>query len=112
MEDPTPVFEGPHYAVIFTTRSRSTDSRQYVDLAAEMERLAATQPGYLGIDSARTPDGLGITVSYWRDLEAIAQWRDHARHRIAQKLGRDEFYELFTLRVARVESGRTWRRGD
>ncbi|MEQ8664415.1 MAG: antibiotic biosynthesis monooxygenase [Rhodospirillales bacterium] len=108
MDQPTPVFDGPHFAVIFTTRSRNTDNTLYLETAEEMERLAAEQPGYLGIDSARSPDGLGITVSYWRDLDAIAAWRDNTRHKVAQQLGRDKFYELFTLRIARVEHGRAW----
>ena len=110
MTDPAPVVEGSCYAVIFTTRSRSTDSDLYLETARKMEELAVVQPGYLGIDSARTPGELGITVSYWRDLGAIKAWRDHAEHTVAQRLGRERFYEMFTLRIAKVEHARAWRR--
>ena len=110
MTEPAPIFDEPHYAVIFSTRSRETDSELYGNMAEEMEALAAKQPGFLGIESARTPGGLGITVSYWRDMESIALWRDNARHRVAQQLGRDTFYDVFSLRIARVESSRRWQR--
>ena len=90
----------PYYAVIFTT-VRTDDDEGYLAMAELMERLAQDQPGYLGLESAR--DGLGITVSYWRDLEAISAWRDHIDHAAARKLGRDRWYAAYQLRIARVE---------
>jgi heme-degrading monooxygenase HmoA len=72
-------------------------------MADRMLELAAQQPGYLGVESARTPGGLGITVSYWSSEEAISQWRSHAEHRVAQETGRRVWYSDFHLRVARVE---------
>lgn len=72
-------------------------------MSAIMNDLAAEQDGYLGHESARGSDGFGITVSYWRDEQAITNWREHARHRVAQRLGRDRWYEDYVLRVARVE---------
>lgn len=92
----------PYYAVIFTSR-RGSDTAGYGAMADEMERLAATQDGYLGHESARGADGLGITVSYWRDEASIASWKSQSRHRLAQKLGHERWYEVFSVRVARVE---------
>ncbi len=89
----------PYYAVIFT--STMADDRGYAAMAERMDRLAAEQPGYLGIDSARS--GIGITISYWRDLESIRQWKTHANHLMAQQLGRERFYRQYTVRIARVE---------
>ena len=63
--------------------------------------LAAMQPGFLGVESVRAE--VGITVSYWRDLESISCWKAHAEHRQAQKLGRAEWYAKFKVRIARVE---------
>ncbi len=77
-------------------------------MAAAMEKLAATQPGFLGIESAR--DGLGITVSYWESLEAIAAWKANATHLVAQQRGRDTWYEGFKVRVCRVERDYTFAR--
>ena len=68
-----------------------------------MVDLAAQQPGYLGVESVRGADGLGITVSYWRDEAAILAWRRHAEHTLARERGRQQWYEHFELRVAKVE---------
>jgi heme-degrading monooxygenase HmoA len=90
----------PYYAVIFTSL-RTTGDNGYGKMAEAMEKLAATQPGFLGIESAR--DGLGITVSYWENLEAIAAWKANATHLVAQQHGRDTWYEEFKVRICRVE---------
>jgi len=92
----------PYWAVIFS--SQRTDGEQgYAAMADRMLRLAEVQPGYLGAESARDAAGFGITVSYWDSVEAIAAWRHHAEHLVAQKLGRDVWYQYFSLKVARVE---------
>lgn len=90
------------YAVIFTSeRTRGDDG--YAQTAEEMVVLAAAQPGYLGVESARGEDGLGITVSYWRDEAAIRAWRGHADHLVAQRAGRQRWYRAYRVRVCRVE---------
>jgi heme-degrading monooxygenase HmoA len=68
-----------------------------------MVELAATQAGFLGVESARDASGTGITVSYWQSLESIRAWREQAEHRVAQALGKAQWYERFALRVCRVE---------
>jgi heme-degrading monooxygenase HmoA len=75
-----------------------------------MEQLAREQPGFLGVESARGPDGLGITVSYWESAAAAAAWGRNAEHRLAQQLGREKWYERFTLRLCLVEQARTFTR--
>ena len=90
------------YAVIFSSRRSGTDDG-YDEMSRRMEELAQQQPGFLGIESARGPDGLGITVSYWKDEAAIGAWKQNAEHLVAQKRGRREWYAEYTVRVARVE---------
>jgi heme-degrading monooxygenase HmoA len=92
----------PYYAVIFTSR-RTPVEAGYESAAARMIELAAQRRGFLGIESARGADGVGITVSYWTDLDAIAQWRADAEHRLVQADGRERWYEAFEVRIARVE---------
>ncbi len=92
----------PYYAVIFTSERNQQDGDGYSDLATRMAELASTQPGYLGIESARD-NALGITVSYWSSVEAIAAWRANAEHLEAQRLGRTGLYSAFMVRVCRVE---------
>ena len=71
------------------------------DTAQRMLSLAAEQPGYLGVESAR--DGVGITVSYWRSLEDIANWKRVTDHLEAQRTGRAKWYASFKTRIAKVE---------
>ncbi len=94
------LFELPYYAVIFTSLRTETDEG-YEAMAEEMVKLGGEQPGFLGIDSARS--GVGITVSYWRTLEDLHRWKAVARHKVAQKLGKEIWYENYVTRVARVE---------
>lgn len=101
--------EPPYYAVIFTSL-RTAGDEGYGEAAERMVELAATMPGFLGVESAR--EGLGITVSYWRDLESIAAWRRHAEHALVQDEGRRRWYESYAVRIALVERARSFRRPD
>ncbi|MBC7982434.1 MAG: antibiotic biosynthesis monooxygenase [Candidatus Obscuribacterales bacterium] len=92
----------PYYAVIFTSQRTQVDEG-YDKTADRMVELAHDRPGFLGVESARGTDGLGITVSYWRDENAIRGWREQAEHRIAQETGRKIWYDDYFLRVAKVE---------
>ncbi len=93
---PTP----PYYAVIFTSL-RTDGDHGYGDMASKMVQLAAEQPGFIGIESAR--EEVGITVSYWRDLASIQQWKANSEHLVAQQLGREQWYHSFKTRIAKVE---------
>ena len=104
--------EAPYYAVIFTSVRTAEDDAGYGVTAERMAELAAQMPGYLGIESARGADGLGITVSYWESLAAIKGWREQAEHRLAQGMGKERWYERFTLRICQVEAERTFERGE
>lgn len=88
--------------MIFTSQRTDVDDG-YGAMGDRMVELASQQPGFLGVESVRDTQGLGITVSYWSSLEAIAAWRAHAEHRVAQATGRRKWYAHFELRVSRVE---------
>lgn len=90
----------PYYAVIFTS-TLSDDQEGYQEMAEKMLTLAAEQDGFLGVEGAR--QDIGITVSYWRDLAAIATWKANSEHVIAQQLGRKQWYQAFTTRIAKEE---------
>ena len=95
--------EPPYYAVIFSSRRSTGDDEGYGKAAQRMVELAAQQPGFLGVESTRGPDGFGITVSYWTDEEAIGAWKRQAEHAATRAHGREHWYEHYELRVARVE---------
>lgn len=92
--------EPPYYAVIFTSL-HSDNIEGYAETANRMVELAAQQPGFLGIESAR--EELGITISYWTDLESIRQWKAQAEHREAQKMGIEKWYSNYMTRISLVE---------
>lgn len=92
--------EPPYYAVIFTSL-RTEGDQGYGAMAQRMVELASEQSGFLGIESAR--EDVGITVSYWRDLESIRIWKQHAQHLVAQRRGQEVWYSEYSVRIARVE---------
>ncbi len=90
----------PYYAVIFTSLRTVIDDG-YAQTADRMVELAAGQPGFLGVESARNETG--ITVSYWESLDAIRQWKSHTEHLLAQRQGRAQWYAAYKTRICRVE---------
>ena len=92
--------QAPYYAVIFSTILTDTLD-DYESTAIRMEMLAEQQPGYLGIESARS--NIGITVSYWESLEAILIWKNNVEHVEAREKGRALWYKKYELRICKVE---------
>jgi heme-degrading monooxygenase HmoA len=95
-------------AVIFVAQRSLIDDSGYHAAAEEMDVLAAQQPGYVGIDSVRNADGLGITVSYWTDDAAAKNWRDHPGHAAIRDQGRGIWYTHYDLHVAEVTRSYDW----
>ncbi|MCP3809473.1 MULTISPECIES: antibiotic biosynthesis monooxygenase family protein [Paenibacillus] len=92
----------PYYAAIFTSERTEGDSG-YGVMGDKMVELAAQQPGFLGVESVRDHNGVGITVSYWESLDAIKNWKHNELHKVAQEKGKSEWYKTFGLRVSKVE---------
>ena len=91
-----------YFAVIFTAQRTMSDETMYQITADRMVTLAQQQPGFLGVESVRGDDGVGITVSYWQDRTAIRNWRMDVEHLAVQQMGRKEFYEWYHVRVAEI----------
>ncbi len=89
-----------YYAVIFTSE-RTIIEDGYAEMAVLMEELAKKQEGFLGVESARSE--IGITVSYWKDLESIKKWKQNIAHLVAQEKGRSDWYKSYTTRICLVE---------
>jgi heme-degrading monooxygenase HmoA len=102
--------EPPYYAVIFASVRTAQDDQGYATAADRMAQLASEQPGYLGVDSVRSANGVGITVSYWTSEAAIVAWRRNAEHTIVREQGRKSWYKEYELRVAKVERAYAFRR--
>lgn len=86
--------------MIFTSQ-RTDGDNGYGEMAKKMVDLASEQPGFLGVESAR--EEIGITVSYWSDLESIQAWKANAEHQNAQSKGRKDWYTNFRVRISKVE---------
>lgn len=91
----------PYYAVIFTSVRNPQEDQGYAEMAETMETLARKQPGYLGFETARS--GTGISVSYWATTEAILNWKQQAEHLLAQRFGKEKWYQQYKVRVCLVE---------
>jgi heme-degrading monooxygenase HmoA len=96
----------PYYAVIFTSIRKKDDGHDYGQMADRMVELAAAQPGFLGVESAR--NDVGITVSYWQTLEDIKNWKANTEHLVAQNRGRSDWYEAYQTRICKVERDYAW----
>ena len=90
----------PYYAVIFTSK-RTEGDNGYAEMSQLMDSLAKKQKGFIGVDSAR--NDIGITVSYWKNLEAIKNWKQQTDHLMAQKKGRTDWYSWYNVKICKVE---------
>lgn len=90
----------PYYAVIFSS-GLSAHPEGYRKMAEKMQELAKMQPGYLGFESAR--EEIGISVSYWESLEAIAAWKANVEHEVAQRMGVKQWYQWYKVRICEVQ---------
>ena len=90
----------PYYAVIFVSVKADNDDG-YKEMAELMMSLAKEQDGFLGVESAR--NDIGITISYWKDLASIKNWKAHTDHQVAQKKGRSDWYRQYKTRICLVE---------
>ena len=91
----------PYFAVIFSS-FRTQDDDDYEETLQIMISLASEIKDFLGMESAR--DGFGISVSYWKSIEGITEWKNNIMHIVAKQKGREKWYESYMMRIARVEN--------
>ncbi len=91
-------------AVIFEVEARPGQQQAYLDTAAALRPLLADIDGFLSIErfESLTTPGKILSLSFWRDEEAVAKWRQIERHRAAQAAGRASIFADYRLRVAQV----------
>ena len=92
----------PYVAVIFTNQRTDTVDAAYERAAQQMVELAEAQPGFVGVDSVRGDERVGITVSYWESEEHALGWKQQQEHLAAQHAGRELWYSWYRVRVATV----------
>jgi heme-degrading monooxygenase HmoA len=99
--------EPPYHVVIFTSR-RTDGDNGYGERADRMLELASQMPGFLGVESARGPDGFGITVSYWASEDAIRNWSAHDEHRPTKAHGIKHWYEEYVMRHGVIQKEKSF----
>ena len=101
----------PCHAVIFVSQ-RLPGDHGYDDASARMMELGSSQPGFLGISSARSADGHGVSVVFYETAEAARAWGRNPEHRDTMRMGQDNWYESYTIYYAEVARGHEWQKKD
>ena len=91
--------------ILFRSRLAAEAGDDYHQMAAEMLATARQMPGFIEYKAFLADDGERISVIWWKDLETLAAWRNHPRHRVAQKTGRERWYENYNIEIAEVIRG-------
>lgn len=94
-------FNPPYYSVIFSS-IKSQEAEGYDEMAIKMVELAKKQVGYLGYESLQEGQK-GITISYWKTLEDIKNWKENAQHIEAQIKGKTKWYKRYSVKICKVE---------
>lgn len=89
-----------YYAVIFTSK-RTEGDNGYHKMSEQMMKLAQQQEGFMGVEAAR--EEIGITVSYWKTITAIQNWKANTAHLFAQEKGKTDWYTSYHVRICKVE---------
>ncbi|ARJ42689.1 antibiotic biosynthesis monooxygenase [Pantoea alhagi] len=92
------------FAVIFEAEPYPSQRQRYLDLAADLKPLLTHIDGFIAIErfqSLTRPEKI-LSLSWWRDEEAILAWRRQEEHRAAQQAGRVDIFNHYRLRVAAV----------
>ena len=92
----------PYVCAIFTSIRTSVEAGYEEMNEATFQEIQGIE-GFLGVENFRTPDGFGVNVSYWKDMESLKYWRDNALHQRAKALGKKQWYQSYKLRIAVVE---------
>lgn len=78
------------------------DANGYSQAAEKMMQAVQSAPGFIAVYSAREEAGIGITNSYWRSLEAIADWKADSTHQKIQNKGKTHWYDWYQLQVCEI----------
>jgi heme-degrading monooxygenase HmoA len=91
-------------AVIFEAVPNSGKRDAYLDAAARLRPLLEKMDGFISIErfESLTQPGKILSLSFWRDEEAVRRWRNVEEHRRIQGAGRASIFADYRLRVAEV----------
>ena len=92
------------YAVIFEVEPEPDRLEDYLEIAGRLRPELEKIDGFISIERFKSlsQDGKILSLSFWRDEEAIARWRRYEQHHAAQLTGRDRIFRDYRIRVAAV----------
>ncbi len=92
------------YAVIFEVQPKPGRQQDYLDIAAALKPELEKIDGFISVErfQSLTTEGKILSLSFWRDADAVKRWREHDRHRRAQFKGRNEVFADYRLSVVEV----------
>ena len=92
------------YLVIFEVEPEAGRVQDYLDIAARLRPELEKIDGFISIERFKSlsQEGKILSLSFWRDEEAIARWRQQEQHQVAQRAGRDRIFRDYRIRVATV----------
>ena len=92
-------------AVIFEVWSAEGRKDQYLEMAAALREELEKIDGFISVERFRSlyEPGKLLSLSFWRDQEAVAAWRNHTGHRATQAKGRAGIFADYRLRIAAVQ---------
>ena len=99
----------PYLAVMFVARLRDVDLAEYRARADALMARARGLPGFLGEDALRIEDRRLISISYWKDEASLKGWKLDPDHVATKRKGRENWYEYYELRIARVDRATSFR---
>jgi len=88
--------------VLFRSKLTTAAGDDYATMAGEMLARARTLPGFIDFKSFVADDGEHVAVIRWESQETLRGWTDDLRHVVAQRMGREKWYEYFRVEVAEV----------
>lgn len=109
MGDPVEFCVG-QVVTVFRSRRRQGKDAAYGEMSRDMEDAARVSTGFVDYAEFTAADGERVAVVTFANLEAHAAWRDDVRHRAAQRMGREQFYDDYSVQVGECHSVSRWER--
>ena len=93
------------FVVVFEIEPKPGREQDYLDLAAQLKPEVEQIDGFISVERFKSiaRPGRLVSVSYWRDADAVKRWREHNRHHLAQLTGRGQIFADYRITVAEVE---------
>ncbi|HHG8773627.1 TPA: antibiotic biosynthesis monooxygenase [Raoultella planticola] len=91
-------------AVLFEAEVTPARQARYLNLAAELKPLLVTIDGFISIErfQSLTTPGKILSLSWWRDEEAVLAWKRNLCHQAAQEEGRATIFSAYQIHIAQV----------